>query len=163
MRAAIRHFAVTTALLGSAAVSGGAQELTGGDGLMYVGTYAADVHVISEEDFSVVTRIPAEAGIPGGLLATPDGSRLVAPTIDYEWVEIFDVAERRSVDRFTLTGAERQDAHPLHGRAPRRTSRGDHGPPIREAEGPMGHRRHGALSLRHGGEAASAGYPVARG
>lgn len=70
---------------------------------MYVGTYASDVHVISEADFSVVARIPATAGIPGGLLATPDGRRLVAPTIDYEWVEIFDVETRRSVDRFTLT------------------------------------------------------------
>jgi hypothetical protein len=103
MRNAIGRLGAAFALVGCAALPSGAQELTGGDGFMYVGTYAADVHVISEEDFSVVARIPAEAGIPGGLLATPDGSRLVAPTIDYEWVEIFDVAERRSIDRFTLT------------------------------------------------------------
>ena len=70
---------------------------------MYVGTYASEIHVVSEEDFSVVATIPAQAGIPGGLLATPDGSMLVAPTIDYEWVERFDVANRESIDRFTMS------------------------------------------------------------
>lgn len=100
MRTTALAFAVA---LGMGAADGSAQQLSGGDGLLYIGTYAADIHVVSETDFSVVARIPAAAGIPGGLLATPDGRLLVAPTIDYEWVEVFDVETRQSIDRFTLS------------------------------------------------------------
>ncbi|MCA1789801.1 MAG: hypothetical protein LC667_08070 [Thioalkalivibrio sp.] len=79
------------------------QALTGGDGLMYIGTYGSEIHVVSESDFSIVARIPATSGIPGGLTPSADGTRLFAQTIDYEYLEVFDLTSRTSINAFTLS------------------------------------------------------------
>jgi hypothetical protein len=80
-----------------------AQVRPGGDDLMYFATYGSEIHVVSEEDFSVVARIPTTSGIPGGLTPSADGTRMFTQTIDYEWIETFDLRRRESIDVFTLS------------------------------------------------------------
>jgi DNA-binding beta-propeller fold protein YncE len=98
-----RALALAAALTVASASHLGAQQLSGGEGLMYVGAYSQEIYVIRESDLTVAAKIPTTAGIPGGLVAGADGSRLYAPTIDYEHVEIFDARNRRSIGSFTLS------------------------------------------------------------
>lgn len=81
----------------------GAQAQSGGDGLLWVATYGSEIQVVRESDFSVVSRIPTQAAIPGLLTPSADGTRVFAQSIDYEYIEIFDAQARRSVDWFTLS------------------------------------------------------------
>ncbi|MEX2467692.1 MAG: hypothetical protein WD995_12345 [Gemmatimonadota bacterium] len=93
--------AVAISLLPAAPAQG--QDLSGGDDLLYFGTYGGDVYVVSESDFSVVARMPTTSGIPGGLTPSADGTRLFAQTIDYESIEVFDLDTHTSIDAFTLS------------------------------------------------------------
>src|SRR5690606_3686704 len=81
----------------------GDQARSGGNGLIYVGTYEPSIHVIDEATMNVVDKIEMKGGIPGTLTPSRDGTRIFAQIIDYEQVEIVDLETRQSVDVFTLS------------------------------------------------------------
>ncbi len=96
--------AVTLLVLGF--LLGGAtaqQHPTGGQATMYVGTYDHAITVIDEATMAVVDRIETTAGIPRNLQLTLDRQRLYSTSADFEYIEIFDVASRESIDAHSLS------------------------------------------------------------
>ncbi len=87
-------------LLGSAAAQ---QQPSGGNATLYVGTYDHAVTIIDEATMTVAGRIETTAGIPRNLQLTPDQERLYSTSVDFEYVEILDVASRESIDVHSLS------------------------------------------------------------
>lgn len=96
-------------ILGAASTDLQAQgTLSGGDGTIFVSTYAHEVLVLDESNFEVVDRIETQAGIPGDMLLSANRERFYVIDATGEHVEIFDIAGRTSIDHFTLSGGARQ-------------------------------------------------------
>ncbi len=103
-RRVVLSSAVTLCVLGL--LLGGAtaqQHPSGGNATMYVGTYEHAIMVIDEATMAVVDRIEATAGIPRNLQLTRDRQRLYSTSADFEYIEIFDVASRESIDVHSLS------------------------------------------------------------
>jgi len=81
---------------------------SGGNGTVYVGTYANEVLVMDEATFGVQARIPVAVGIPYRMTLSMDRQRLYVTEPGMEKVEILDLAGRRSLGEFTLSTPERQ-------------------------------------------------------
>jgi DNA-binding beta-propeller fold protein YncE len=68
----------------------------------------------------VVDSIPVSIGIPVGMTLSPDRRRLYVLDAAFEHVEVFDLATRAAVDRFTLTEGNKRvrisgfNVDPLH-------------------------------------------------
>ncbi len=108
-----------TALVISAALVAGAVGLgaqargrapspSGGDHLLYIGTYGGDIQIFSEATEQQVGAIPLETGIPRSLTLSQDRRTFYALNWQYEKIEIVDIASRRSRGVFTLSEAARQ-------------------------------------------------------
>jgi hypothetical protein len=93
------------ALLGSAPP---ARAQTGGDALLFVGTYGRAIYVIDEATEAVTERIPLRTGIPNTLVLNEDRSRFYVLDISFENVEVVDIAERRTLYTFSLSKAGEQ-------------------------------------------------------
>ncbi|MGQ0766360.1 MAG: hypothetical protein ACT4OZ_11915 [Gemmatimonadota bacterium] len=76
---------------------------SGGDGTIYYGTYSKKILVIDEASLRVTDSMAVSVGIPYGLWMSANRSRIYAMEPSREQVEIFDVASRRSVGRFSLS------------------------------------------------------------
>ena len=87
-------------LLGNALAQ---QQPSGGSATMYIGTYDHAVTVIDEATMAVVDRIEATAGIPRTLQLTHDRKRIYSTSVDFEYIEIFDVASRESIGVHSLS------------------------------------------------------------
>lgn len=79
------------------------QHPSGGQATMYVGTYDHAITIIDEATMTVSGRIEATAGIPRNLQLTRNRERLYSTSVDFEYVEIFDVASRQSIDVHSLS------------------------------------------------------------
>jgi hypothetical protein len=108
-------------LAGTAGFDAGAPpRLTGGGGVIYVGTYSGRILVIDEAAEKVVGEIVLKTGFPRRTEMSRDGTRIYALSGDLEQVEVVDVAQRRSTDTFTLSEATKKTrvvsftADPLH-------------------------------------------------
>lgn len=74
-----------------------------GDGLMYVGTYDGTIHVLSERTGERVDRIALQTGIPRSAITNHDQTRFYVLNIDYERMEVVDIASKETLDVFTLS------------------------------------------------------------
>lgn len=81
----------------------GAQAPSGGNGTIYYGTYDKKILVIDEASMTVRDSMPVSIGIPINLGLSADRKRIYATEPAFEWVEVFDLATRKSAGRFSLS------------------------------------------------------------
>ena len=77
--------------------------LSGGNALMYIGTYGGSIQVFDEATEKLVDEIKLQTGIPRSLILSFDKKRFYVLDSTYEKVEIVDIASRKTVDTFTLS------------------------------------------------------------
>jgi hypothetical protein len=77
--------------------------LTGGNALMYIGTYGGSIQVFDESTEKLVDEIKLQVGIPRSLILSLDKKRFYVLDSTYEKVEIVDIASRKTLDTFTLS------------------------------------------------------------
>lgn len=94
---------VLALLLGTAPALS-AQADGGRNALWYLGNYGREILVWDEASEEVVDRIPVRNPLPSLLRLSPDGARLYVQDGTFEHVEIVDLAGKRTVDEFTLSG-----------------------------------------------------------
>ncbi|MGQ0646944.1 MAG: hypothetical protein ACT4P7_05205 [Gemmatimonadaceae bacterium] len=99
----ITHIAATAAWLLLLGASAGAQGPSGGTGTVYYGTYDKKILVIDEATMTVRDSMRVAIGIPIGLSLSGDRKKMYAIEPRFEEVEVFDLATRKSVDRFSLS------------------------------------------------------------
>jgi hypothetical protein len=80
-----------------------AGSVSGGDGRIYVGTYAKNILVLDERTFAVTDTIPVNVGIPIGMLLSHNRKHIYALDPTFEHVEVIDIASKRSLYNFTLS------------------------------------------------------------
>jgi hypothetical protein len=76
---------------------------SGGDALMYIGTYGKAIYVIDEATGTVATKIPLRTGIPRQMILSHDQKRFYIIDATQEHVEVVDIAGRRTIDTFSLS------------------------------------------------------------
>ena len=84
----------------------GAQQ-SGGDGTLYMGTYAQSIYVIDEATMAVRNEIPLRTGIPIRMTLSQNRERFYTLDATFQHVEVVDIASERSVDNFTLSTGNR--------------------------------------------------------
>jgi len=111
----------TLALVALAALSAAAAEkLTGGNGTIYVGGRPNKIFILDEATEKVTGTIECKTGTPTGLDLSEDRKRFYLHSIDFENVEILDIASRQSIDNFKLSEGNKKtrifgfDADPLN-------------------------------------------------
>lgn len=98
----------------AATVSLGAQRAakppvpSGGDRLMYIGTYAGDIQIFDEATEQRVGDIKLTTGIPRSLTLSQDRSKFYVLDSTYEKIEVIDIATRRTLSTFTLSEGARR-------------------------------------------------------
>lgn len=106
-RIAVSVAAVALVSAGLAAQKKG-QPITGGNGTLYVGTYAGNVLILDEATEKVVGEIRLQTGIPRSLALSEDRSKFLVLDSQFQTIEIIDIASRKTVGTFTLSeGATR--------------------------------------------------------
>ena len=139
MSHALRITVVAAAL---AAASLHAQEKTP-NARWYVGNYGNEILVWDEASETVVERIPVRNPLPARLSLSADRQRLYVTDATMEKVEVVDLAAKRSVDAFTLTGGNVKvrisgfEAHPTGGSAVLLVKRYTRLPDRWQVEGPF--------------------------
>ena len=101
-----RHRRVPGALLAAgllAFTAAGAGAQGGGNGVIYMAAYDQSIKVIDENSLEIVDSIPTSIGIPIGLTLSANHERIYVRDAEFEEIEIFDVATRKSIDSFTLS------------------------------------------------------------
>lgn len=81
---------------------------TGGNGRMYIGTYAGDIQIFDEATEKVVETIKLKTGIPRSLVPSADRTRFYALDSTLEKIEVVDIATRQTLDTFTLSEGNRR-------------------------------------------------------
>ena len=100
------HRRVPGALLAAgllAFTASGARAQGGGNGVIYMAAYDQSIKVIDENTLEIVDSIPTTVGIPIGLTLSANHERIYVRDAEFEEIEIIDVAERKSIDSFTLS------------------------------------------------------------
>jgi hypothetical protein len=97
--------AVIVAALACGPVAALAQngDVSGGNATILVGTYTRGILVLDERNMTVVDTMKVSIGTPYQMLLSPDRTKLYTTDPYAELVEVFDVASRKAVDKFTLT------------------------------------------------------------
>ncbi len=106
-RAHARRAIALAAVCAVPVLSSGAQQASGGDGTIYYGTYDKKVLVIDEATLTVRDSMPVSVGIPIGMTLSADRTKLYAIEPAFESVEIFDLASRKAIGKFTLSEGRR--------------------------------------------------------
>jgi hypothetical protein len=83
--------------------NGRAPAVTGGNNLLYVGTYAGSVQIFDEATERLAGEIKLKTGIPRSLVMSFNKQRFYVLDSTYENIEIVDIANRSTVDTFTLS------------------------------------------------------------
>jgi hypothetical protein len=84
------------------------QPLAGGNGTLYIGTYAGNVLILDEATEKVVGEIKLKTGIPRSLALSEDRTKFLVLDAMLQKMEIIDIATRTTLDTFTLSeGATR--------------------------------------------------------
>jgi hypothetical protein len=91
------------AVHGQAKNAAKAPTLSGGNGLLYIGTYKGEVEIYDEATEKLVGTIKLKTGIPRSLTPSPDRTRFYALDSRLEQIEVIDIASRTTVDSFKLT------------------------------------------------------------
>ena len=80
--------------------------ISGGNGTFYTGSYIGEILVIDERTLELVDRIPTQHEIIGRFVVSHNRERLyVSGGMDVD-IEVIDLAERRSVDSFSLSAID---------------------------------------------------------
>ena len=97
--------AFMVAMSGGTRVAGqrAASPLNGGNGTLYIGGYPNVIWIIDEATEKVVGTLQTKTGIPRRLLLSRDLKRFYNIDATSEYVEIFDIASKTTVDSFKLT------------------------------------------------------------
>lgn len=107
-RTAVFAFVVTGLTMVSSVTPLAAQNgVNGGNGTIYMGTYAKSIYAIDEATFTVQRKIPLRNGIPAALILSPDRTRFYVLDVTFEHIEVVDIAEGRSIDSFSLSAGDR--------------------------------------------------------
>src|SRR5262245_7405204 len=77
--------------------------LSGGNALMYIGTYGGSIQVFDEATEKLVDEIKLQTGIPRSLILSLDKKRFYVLDSTLEKVEIVDIASRKTLDTFALS------------------------------------------------------------
>ena len=77
--------------------------ISGGNGTFYTGTYTDQIQVIDERTLSVVDQIQTQNGITGDWVVSANRERIYIADATFLHIETIDLAERRSIDTFTLS------------------------------------------------------------
>jgi hypothetical protein len=83
--------------------SGKGGSLSGGDHLLYIGTYAGNVQIYDEATEQRIGEIPLKTGIPRSLILSQNRQRFYVLNSTYEQVEVVDIASRKTLSTFTLS------------------------------------------------------------
>lgn len=105
----MRRFALVTIAVALASAGVAAQRfgkgitLSGGDSLLYIGTYAGNVQIFDEASEQRVGEIKLQTGIPRSLVLSQSRQHFYVLDSTLEKVEVVDVAARTSLSTFTLS------------------------------------------------------------
>jgi hypothetical protein len=97
--------------------SGGAQSRTPskpaadappGTGTLYMGGWPDKIFIIDEASGKVTGHIPLKRGAPRALHLSGDRRKFYVRSVDYEYVEVVDIASRKVLDDFTLSEGARK-------------------------------------------------------
>jgi hypothetical protein len=91
------------ALVASALVASSALAQGGGNGTIYIGTYAKKILVVNESNLKVVDSIPISVGIPTSMILSSDRKHFYVLDPQFEHVEVIDIASRKAIDKFSLS------------------------------------------------------------
>jgi len=77
--------------------------LTGGNNLLYIGTYAGNVQIFDEATEKQIGEIKLKTGIPRSLILSLNKQHFYVLDSTLEKIEIVDIASRSTIDTFTLS------------------------------------------------------------
>jgi hypothetical protein len=78
-------------------------KITGGTGTIYLGSYSRRIVAIDEATEKLTAEIPLQTGLLWAMRLSRDATRIYVQSADQEHFEVIDVANRRTVDTFTLS------------------------------------------------------------
>ena len=81
---------------------------TGGDHLLYIGTYAGSIQIFDEATEKLAGEIKLKTGIPRSLTLSQARSKFYVLDSTLEKIEIVDIATRASLSTFTLSEGNKQ-------------------------------------------------------
>ncbi|MGH7462023.1 MAG: YncE family protein, partial [Longimicrobiales bacterium] len=76
---------------------------SGGNATIIVGTYTKGILVLDERNMAIVDTMKVSIGTPYQMVLSTDRTRLYTTDPYAETVEVFDLATRKAVDKFTLS------------------------------------------------------------
>ena len=82
--------------------------LSGGNHLMYIGTYAGNVQIFDEATEKQVGEIKLQTGIPRSLILSFNKTKFYVLDSTLEKVEIVDIASRSTLSTFTLSSGNKR-------------------------------------------------------
>ena len=94
---------LTLLILAAALAASGAEKISAGNGLLYVGGRPNKIFIIDEATEKVVGQIECKTGTPIDLTLSEDRKRFYLENISFEDVEIVDIASRQVIDTFRLS------------------------------------------------------------
>ncbi|OFW46096.1 MAG: hypothetical protein A3J29_10655 [Acidobacteria bacterium RIFCSPLOWO2_12_FULL_67_14b] len=77
--------------------------ITGGDHLLYMGTYAGNIQIFDEATETKVGEIPLKTGIPRSLTLSQSRSKFYVLDSTLEKIEVVDIPTRSTLTTFTLS------------------------------------------------------------
>ena len=77
--------------------------MSGGDHLMYIGTYAGDIQIFDERTETMVGDIKLKTGIPRSLTLSQSRKKFYVLDSTLEKMEVVDIASRQTLSTFTLS------------------------------------------------------------
>jgi hypothetical protein len=95
-------------------------KVVAGTGTIIVGSYPNQFWIIDEATEKIVGTIPFKSGIPRRTALSRDRKRFYTTEAGMETIEIIDIAARKTIDTFTLSGANKKmrirgvEPDPLH-------------------------------------------------
>lgn len=81
---------------------------TGGDHLLYIGTYDGTIHIIDEATEQKTGAIKLTTGIPRSLTLSQSRTKFYVLDSTLEKIEVIDIATRSTVSTFTLSAGNKQ-------------------------------------------------------
>jgi hypothetical protein len=77
--------------------------MSGGDHLMYIGTYSGTIQIFDERTETMVGDIKLKTGIPRSLTLSQSRRKFYVLNSTYEQIEVVDIATRSTLSTFTLS------------------------------------------------------------
>jgi DNA-binding beta-propeller fold protein YncE len=81
---------------------------SGGDGTIYIGSYARSLIVIDESTLEPRAEVPLRSGIPLGMAMNSAQTRFYVTDATFEQIEVVDIQSLESIDLFTLSRGDKK-------------------------------------------------------